>query len=417
MNNNQKSLALIAIILAVVIIGMKVYYLKVSKDQIIKEGQNETNQNETAIFIVSRFNVDLYKEPNTSSKVITRLFRGDKLILLKEFENDKVNPELINKYKWYFVEKTESEKGWLKGESIDNVKENESELLELLKVSTDENMGNIIYKLGLLKSEKAKNSIIEIHNSDCKYACLDALGTYRDKDLIPIFVKELRKNNLNVIDSIYALGNYLDKDVVEYLKPYLDNDNIFLKKAAFQVLNRFDDKEINSLLNSKRIDFTEILRNLHRAYQEQNIEYISKHLDEENRFYLSLIGEGGVYSFRKKLTTNEAIEFYQGESKDSKMKSEFFSIKNITDIKVKNIYYYPELLILNESNDIEFMGPGTVFGNHPISNYDKNIMILVEWTGFRKNEISEKEYHYGAYLNLIQRGGNWYIVGFEQVYG
>lgn len=414
MNNNQKKLALIMIILAVVIIGMKIYYLKVNKNQITKE-----NQNETAIFIVSRFNVDLYKEPKTSSQVIVRLFRGDKLILLKEFENDKINPELINKYKWYFVEKTESEKGWLKGENIDNVKENESELLELLKVSTDENRGNIIYKLGLLKSEKAKNSIIEIYNSGCEYACLDALGTYRDKNLIPIFVKELRKNNLNEIDSIYALGNYLDKDVVEYLKPYLDNDNIFLKKAAFQVLNRFDDEEINNLLNSKRINFTEILEDLHRAYQEQNIKYISKHLDKENGFYLSLIDEGGIYSFRKKLTTNEAIEFYQGESKDSKMKSEFFSIKNITDIKVKNIYYYPEFLILNESNNVEFvefMNTGTVFGDHPISNYDKNIMILVEWTGFRKNEISEREYHYGAYLNLIQRGDNWYIVGFEQAY-
>jgi hypothetical protein len=366
--------------------------------------------------IVSQYDVCLRDTADESGTILWAPYKGDTITVI----NNKIgwNHSHIIHGNWYLVRTNDNHQGWLYEHDIYIPSLSEDQLIDKLYHPDIEGKANAIFQLGITKSPKGKQHLINLLGTDKKVGnwCIEALGTYRDTSLLPIFIDILKSSNNSLKRAaISALSNYRNISYAKYITPVLDISDINIKKSAIANLAIFNNDSINQIIDNKKISLVELFSDLHDAYSNDNIAILLKHLDPMNGLYLKLITEGGYYRFDGHLSRKEAVEFFEGKSTRHNIDTDFFSIYNINDITITTIYHYPELIKEVEPYKIKYMFPYKgLFEKKKIIDYNDSITIVVTWNSFKNVTIG---YHHGAYLYFIKRSNVWYLVGFEQVYG
>jgi hypothetical protein len=371
--------------------------------------------NKGDLAIISEFNINLLQKPHTRSATVVNTSRGDTVIILDNVYDTDDQARGTNVGDWYFVKTSSGHRGWIFRFNLKMPTMSEDELIQKLYTTPKERIGAIIMQLGLMRSQKAKQHFIKILDttSSNNYMYIEALGTYKDMELIPIFVKYLSEGGLAAYVSLEALGNYLDISLAEYIIPYLDDDADFQYQVLAQrILSRLNNDSLNKLLVSKKDNLVPLFNDLHKAYREQDIGLIKKHLDKENGFYLILTREASI-TYEGRLSYSEAVRFLDGKSKIKEIDSDYFTIHNIQDFEVTAIYSAPELTIISEPNEVKYSDPPHgFFTEHKVVNYEKELTIYITWKGFRNTKFND----FGAYFHIIRKGDAWFVVGFNQAY-
>lgn len=367
---------------------------------------------------VSHYFATFHKEPLGESPEVTRIYRGDevKISTISPQRSACLDFAFCPVSQWYYVEITGRGKGWVHPIFISRVSGTETELLRTATSSIGVPRRKALKDLALLKSKAALPLLLKDLDDpqEGKYPgfYLEALGTYRDPGLVPVFLKHLSGNEREVIR---AIGNYSRPDLAKHILPFLDSTNMDIKNAAISSLSRTDDKSIQEILQSKKDDLRLFLADLHQAFVNDDIKLLAPYLDEKNGFFLRLIS-GSEYRYDGHMSRKEAMSFFLGESTDTTLDSDFYSIKNITDFEVEVIYSDPERTLINDPAHVQFLGEysGSATTKGKIVDSDRYLRIFVKWKDFSNKTI---DYHYGAYLDLFRQKGKWYLVGLEQMYG
>ncbi len=137
--------------------------------------------------IVSQYDVNIYSEPSENSEILTKPYRGDIVTIIDTVQGFYDN-HFLHGY-WCKVKTNQWIEGWIFEFEIYRPNQTEDQLIEKLKSNADP---NAIFQLGIMKSKRGKQTLLNVlgttENHITAFYCIEALGTYRDRSLLPIFI-------------------------------------------------------------------------------------------------------------------------------------------------------------------------------------------------------------------------------------
>ena len=369
---------------------------------------------------VLSYPVFVYSNPAEDSQAIGIPHKGDSFVILQKKKGQRRELGQVAEDFWYKIE-FDNQEGWIFGGDVRWVEDNEKTLLTKFQAAGVDK-SEIIQNLGLIKSAKAKALFLSLindkQNKDAikfRKNLIEALGMYRDPELAQLFVSALNDENWSVRwNAMEALGNYQDVSLAKNLIPLLKSGDRRVKAFAIKILSTFTDGEVKSALAQNQENLTEIIASLRLAYIKQEPGFIAYNLNKTRGFYLVMPEMSGTAKTQRHLPAAETLDFFNGKFTPELKASKLLSINNVPDFTVTGVYAYPGEFILGNTMPVTFYTPDSEFiEKHDIKEFQKYLLISIEWQGYRKHDPGD---YRRAYLHLLKEEDKWFLVGMDVVY-